>query len=355
MKILFDTYYFYPIIGGIETTTYQFAKELINLGHEVHVLTSKPNISPNDKSKLNLKKYEIIDGIHIHRIKQYPLPIYTLITINEIQKINPDIIHSQGLWRGFTSIGSKFLLNKKYVIQGHGSDIYVPNKILDYFKPLIYNNSSCILALSNDMKNIMQKSTNKQITIFSNGIDCSKFIKTNPTKNNIVFLGRLIKIKGIEYLINSLEFVKNDIQIHIIGDGEERLSLEKEAEKYKNKIKFYGKISNEENINIFSKSKIFVLPSIFEGQGIVLLEAMASGLPIVASNVDGIPSVIENNVNGFLVPSKNSKLIAEKIDYLLDNKDVWNEISNNNIEKAKQYDITNLTKQLLDIYKGVLK
>lgn len=77
MRIVFYSYFFTPIMGGLETTTHMFAKELVNFGHEVHVVTSNQKISPNDGSELNLPPYEIIEGIHVHRIehkpKQYPI------------------------------------------------------------------------------------------------------------------------------------------------------------------------------------------------------------------------------------------------------------------------------------------
>lgn len=274
--------------------------------------------------------------------------------MNVVRKINPDIIHCQGMWTGIMAMASRVLLNKKYVIQGHGSDIYVPHKIIDKLKPFMFLFSSGILALSPDMIDKMHEHTKKHIKLFSNGINCKKFNKTSPNGNDIIFVGRLHEIKGVTHLIEALKYIQNDIKLHIIGDGDQREFLEKQASQFDNKVIFHGQKSNDKIPEYLSKSKIFVLPSLSEGQGLVLLEAYASWLPVIASNVGGIPTVVTDGTNGYLVPSKDPKAIAEKIDYLIDNPDIWIKMSHTNGAIADHYDITYLAKKLEKYYEEAL-
>ena len=97
-------------------------------------------------------------------------------------------------------------------------------------------------------------------------------------------------------------------------------------------------------------SDVFVLPSLSEGFPVVILEAMACGLPIVATNVGGIPYVVNEEENGFLVMPKNSEQIAEKILFLLENKNVSEEISKKNKEMIKKYDLNNIIQELEKVY-----
>ena len=99
-----------------------------------------------------------------------------------------------------------------------------------------------------------------------------------------------------------------------------------------------------------ANSDIFVLPSLSEGFPLVILEAMASGLPIIATKVGGLPSIIHENENGFIIETKNPEQIAEKTIMLLDNKKLRNHISKNNKLKSEFYDWTFIVDQLEDIY-----
>ena len=106
---------------------------------------------------------------------------------------------------------------------------------------------------------------------------------------------------------------------------------------------------------MYQSSDVFILPSFREGLPLTLFEAMASGLPVVASPVNGIPYEMKEPDNGFLVKYGNNKGFAKRINQLLDNKELRKTISRNNLKKAENYKWDEIAKKTLDLYKEVLK
>lgn len=115
-------------------------------------------------------------------------------------------------------------------------------------------------------------------------------------------------------------------------------------------ITFIGKVPNEKVPEYMGASDVFVLPSLSESFGIVNLEAMASGLPIIATNVRGLPEIIKNGENGFLVEPKNPEGIAEKVLLLLEDDELGERISNNNRGEVRKYSWENVVETLEGVY-----
>lgn len=133
-------------------------------------------------------------------------------------------------------------------------------------------------------------------------------------------MGHLTKQKGVEYLLKAtkeLKEKKEDFALKIIGDGSERRSLEKSSQdlSIENLVHFIG---HKENAWKYMQDlNVLVLPSLWEGLPNVIMEAMAVGVPVVATNVGGVPELIKNGETGFLVEPKNPKTLAEKIEHVL--------------------------------------
>jgi len=142
----------------------------------------------------------------------------------------------------------------------------------------------------------------QKIKVIPNGIDVGLFCKKDeikPDPGRVLFVGRLIRQKNIFALIEALQGI-GQAHLVIIGKGYLKEDLRKKAEALKVRASFIESIKNEELPQEYNRAEIFVLPSFFEGNPKVLLEAMACGLPIVASNVSGINDVLEHGVNGVL-------------------------------------------------------
>jgi len=143
----------------------------------------------------------------------------------------------------------------------------------------------------------------------------------------ILFVGRLVERKGVIYLIWAMRILKErgiKAELRIVGEGLLMESLKNSA-KDLDSVKFLGKLSAEDLMEEYKRSDIFVLPSIVdsrgdtEGLGVVLLEALSFGLPVIASNVGGIPDIVEDGKTGILVPEKDPVAIADAIEKLLSN------------------------------------
>ena len=160
---------------------------------------------------------------------------------------------------------------------------------------------------------------------------------------NILFVGRMEKRKGLKYLLSAyaqLKWDKPKTRLIVLGSGR----LDKEttqiiSSRNLNDILFIDDVSNSIKMRYFQTCDIFCSPAIGnESFGIVLLEAMASGKPIVATDIPGYKSVIENNKQGILVPPKNESAIVSSISKLLDNPVLCNEFGQNGIIKSQGYD-----------------
>ena len=152
----------------------------------------------------------------------------------------------------------------------------------------------------------------------------------------------LQKKKGVTYLIEAME--KVDAKLIIVGDGPLRKNLEEQAAEMKDKVAFLGAKTHEQLKKIYASSDVFVAPSVTakdgdkEGFGLVFLEAMASGLPVIGSNSGGIPSIVKDTENGFLVKEKDVDDLGEKINLLITDQELYRKYSENAIKTAKQYD-----------------
>ena len=140
----------------------------------------------------------------------------------------------------------------------------------------------------------------------------------------------------------------------ILGEGEEKENLRKFAIrlKLKDRVIFKGEIPNKEVTEYMVASDVFALPSLSEGFPVTILEAMASGLPIVVTKVTGITEIIINGENGFLAEPKNTKEIAEKILLLLEDEEMRERISRNNKENVKKYRWESVVERLEEIYRS---
>lgn len=349
-------------VGGVGISSYNTAYNLSKIGHEVHILTLLEEGQPEkDKNENNLE-----NGFYVHSLSWKKIKIWGIIALwikilKKIKEINPDIIHVQGLWMGIPGYLAKNILKIPYVVTGHGSDIYLQSKLrINLRSKPVLKSAEAVIALTPHMKKEIQKICNRDVFVIPNGIDLKQF-KNLPKKYNekkeikILFVGSLIPVKGVKYLIESMKIVRNkyiNTNLVIVGDGTDKHELKKLVDELNlhDCVSFIGEVPIHKISYYMAKSDIFVLPSLSEGLPLVILEAMASGLPIIASNVGGIPSLIQNEINGFLVEPKKPDKIAERVIYLLKNEDVMNQFSENNKIVVKKYEWEEVVLNIEDVY-----
>jgi len=198
-----------------------------------------------------------------------------------------------------------------------------------------------------------------KIKVIHNGIDLLRFEQVDTFKTEVVKIGavgRLVKQKGFAILIEALGLMENkNFDCTIVGAGYLKDELQQKITSLglDNKIHLVG-LRND--IPEFLKTlDIFVLPSLWEGLGIAALEAGASGLSVIASKVDGLPEIIDDQVNGLLFKAGDANDLKDKINYLLENKELARTFGKHLAKKVnEQFDVVNMVRQYELVYKSLL-
>ncbi len=331
-------------LAGTEIATYYLAEHLAQRGHEVHVITTLDD---------GLPEWSYEKGFYIHRLPKVGIRIVGAFAIwadivKTIQKISPDIVHAQSLSIAIPALISKKVLRIPYAVWGQGSDVYLPDRITNLTSKTIIKNADTTIALTRDMKRAMQTICDREISVIPNGIELKEYMPSPPVvmregpDKRILFVGRLHPVKGVRYLLQAMQLVHEempDAKLILVGDGKERENLESLTDHLgiRECVEFAGKIPHERIQDYLYHADIFVLPSLSESFGIVNLEAMACGLPIVATRVGGLPDIIDEGINGYLVEAKKPDEIADRILILLQNDAIRKEISGINQKKAEMF------------------
>jgi len=174
----------------------------------------------------------------------------------------------------------------------------------------------------------------------------------------VLFVGRLLALKGVHHLIRAMVEVGArcpDARLVVVGGGEELPSLTRLGGELglADRVVFAGERSHEDVIRFMRAADVFVLPSLTEAFGIVLLEAMSCGLPVVASNVKGIPSLISDGQNGFLVPPRDEGALARTITRVLTDPEERAVFARTNVQKAMTYAWPVIADRFLRLWDGV--
>ena len=364
-------YEFPPLGGGGGIACYHIARKLAK-NHHVDYLTT---------GFRGLQKFEVVDEINIHRVpvlgrKELStatfLSMLTFFPSSLLEGIKLCRRHEYNLiWTwfvipsGVTSVLLSKLFSVPHILTIIGGDVYDPSKRWSphKFSPIrkivnwIMNNSKIITSISTDTKRraLQYYKTNTAIKPVPLGFvkpDFKKVIRRDLGLSDediiLISVGRLIKRKAYEYAIQAVSKLPyQNIKYLIIGDGPEEDNLRELAKELKvdEKVEFLGFVSEEKKYQYLSCSDIYILSSLHEGFGICLLEAMHSGLPIIATNNGGQTDFLEEWENALLVPIKDSEILAEKIIELIENKNLREEIAENNKKDIKKFYIEDTAKE----------
>jgi len=228
-------------------------------------------------------------------------------------------------------------------------------KTLGYF---VTKYATEIISATKDMaKKLAQDYGKEDVAIIENGVDFSEFKNAKARelpyrKPRVIFVGRIDENKGVEYLIKAFLHVrknKKSASLLIVGDGPLKKRLENNYGSMDD-VHFLGRIPHEEIPEYLAACDLFVLPSIIEGQGLVLMEALASGLPVIASDLRGISELIIDGENGMLTKAGDENELAEKMELILDDIKLQRNISANNIKKGQLHDWENVCKQYIKLF-----
>lgn len=361
MKIIQVTSRYPPNIGGLQNCARELSERLAQKGHEVEVFTSDIGCS---KGKLKSTQ-----NLEIHYLKGFEFahtPIIPSLLPRLLKAPKDSVIHvhvAKALVPEIVFLASK-IRKIPYVAHFH-SDVE-PSGRLGFLLPLykkvflkqVLKSADRIIVLSEEYRNIISKKYNisEKTVVIPNGVSGEFFIDKKPisSKNiNLLFVGRLAIQKNVPRLVRAASLVRHKVTLHIIGDGEEGSKIQKiiSDKKMKNVI-LHGEKRGSELTDFYKSADIFLLPSDYEGLPLVLLEAMASGTPIIASDVRGISGLIGDV--GVLVDHPTAEGFAKAIDALIENMELRKQLSQKGREKAKQYDWSSIVDKFENIYEEVL-
>jgi len=362
MNILMISLDFLPTVGGITAHVYELSKALIKNGHNVSIATRVIK----DK-----KDYEIIDNIKVYRVDLKAFGFTYGYQINNyikklIKKNHFDIIHIHGMRPlefydikeiplAYTNHTSGYL---KRIKKG-GHRIYLLKRL--FKKPQLF------LAPSKELLEIPFKITAIKAYI-PNGVESSKYQRDMQIREKIreelklskddilaIVTRRMVWKNGVRYLALATQYIQNkNLKILFIGDGEEFEEIKKTLEEnFKDRYFMLGSKKHDEIIKYYSAADISVLPSLMEATSISGLEAMAAGLPIVGTNVGGIPELVRDGVTGFLCKKEDPKDLAEKIDTLLRND--YKKMGENAVKIVKdEFDWDKIAQKTVNEYRKIL-
>lgn len=304
----------------------------------------------------------IVPRIKEKKIRVLLVPFLFLSLYLHLLRLLPqfDVVHAH--WLIPQGIVQSFF-KKPYIVTGHGGDVTSLNKgIFKRMKIRCLKRAKKVTVVSEYAKKRIQELVpDIDVNIISMGVDTERFNKKyyvpnyfeQDDKKIVLFVGRLVEIKGVKYLIEAMRQV--DALLIIVGNGPLRQSLENKAKELEGKVKFLGSKSHGELPVIFASSDILVVPSVTigarerEGVPTTIMEAMASGLPVIASDSGGISDIVHHNENGILVEEKDCFQIVEAINTILQNEDFRVKLIENMSKFIKKYDYCFIAEQYCKI------
>lgn len=307
----------------------------------------------------------ILPRIQEKKVRILLVPFLFMSLYLHLCKLTPhyDIVNAhwlipQGIVQSFFKI--------PYVITGHGGDVTSLNKgIIRKLKIRCLKRAKHVVVISDFSKEkVRELLPDVRPSIISMGVNTSQFSRRfrvpdyfgQGDKKVVLFVGRLVEIKGVAYLIEAMRNV--DARLIIVGDGPIKAELEAQAAGMEEgKVSFLGAKTHEELKTIYASADIFASPSITlddgaqEGVPTTIMEAMASGLVVVASNSGGIPHLVKDGINGFLCEEKNISQLAQRITLLLTDNEMYDKLCRNSVERIKEFDYKSLAAKYAEILK----
>lgn len=367
-------------VGGLSIVATRQAEELAKRGHEVHMFT---------RWRENQTPYSYINGVHYHRCifnpgnniieLAYNMSKAMVSSLHETEKYHGrfDVIHGHD-WHVVQALHDLKEEGRDIVLTFHSTEYgrngnhfggwweFQEISGKEWYGAYIANR---VTTVSNTMKNEINwlyKTPLRKIVVIPNGIDFRNYqARVDPDeikakygipkdRTIIMYVGRIVYQKGTDLLVEAIpSVVKFHPQAFFVfaGEGDMRPHLEWRVHSLgiADRAKFLGEIPYWDFIKLLNVADIVCIPSRNEPFGLVLLEAWATGKPVVVSNVGGLGENVENFVNGIKV-QPNPEAIAWGITYLMDHPDLAEELRKNAFEKSKEFDWSKIVERLVRAY-----
>ena len=328
MNILQITPEFPPRCGGIGYYVFYLSKELTRRGHKVQVLIRGKENCHYLFENISVKEIDVI-GHPPFNLNIFKKKIETILN-----DMAPNIIHIHSTSMPVINYGCPIVVTSHWCMKAGVPIFYRPIKDLEAFYKNIFlpfydyntrrvvKNCDKLTAVSGSIKEEFIKYYKKEADVIYNAVDTERFVfKDLPKEDCLLFVGALRRGKGIFDLLDVAESLRKshpNVTIKIAGNGAQKNEVKEEIRERKlTSVKMLGALSHDQLVSYYNRSKVFVLPTYYEGLPTTILEAMSCQLPVVASNVSGIPDVINEGVDGYMVSPGNIQGYYDRIVELL--------------------------------------
>jgi len=384
MKIAIFSDTFSPQINGVARVAHQSAEILAKLGHQVMVLTAA--------ARTNKEKLTSNNGFSVAFCPSLPVGVYPgeraalpfgFSAFSKIKKFGPEIIHSHTPFAiGWGSVFASKISGIKLIGTHHTFyDHYLKYIKMDYrwakwltwkYTVRYYNFCDLVISPSKSLADeLVNRGLYKPIRIIANAIDTNFFKPATPEIKkrlkkkfgiadcSLIYMGRLSYEKNIDQALRAFSLAAKEnsrISFMIVGDGPEKINLENFASDLgiRNKVIFTGFLRDGKLLETLQASDIFITASKSENMPLSVLEAMATGLPIVAVAEKGMPEIVKNGINGFLAGADDWRTMSEHILQICSDKKLREKFSSASHVLAADHSPANIGGLLEKTYQEVL-
>ena len=386
MRIIIGTESFSPNISGVAIVVELLAKNLAKKGHEVCVVA--PSRDYGTRWDRSFEEFPVL------RIRSFPNPFRTgfriaLMPQEEIyraaREFGPDIVHlhdpasiSASLRKAGKKIGVPVVVTNHFSLDYALSYVRYLSPLHPQMRALLtrylvrfYNQCDYVLCPTQTVKRELESwGVATQIEAVSNGVDLERFFAYSspaavrakyhlPPDPIVLYVGRVDKDKSLEVLIRAIPRVIKESSAHfvIVGNGDELSKLKAMAEKLGvgRRVSFLGWIDHEspDLCRLYQIASVFAIPSTIETQSIVTLEALASGLPVVAADGGALPELVEDGGNGYLFHPRDSEGLGGGIVNILKGDNVARQMRRKSLEIVSRHHISESFARVESIYEEV--
>ncbi len=348
-------------------STQFLADELAGRGCRVTIAVNTRRTAPSREAS---------GALEVLRLRPLPLPMTRMaqraaMLTRIAYRIRPNIIQGQSLSCGFLAHLAGRIVGIPSVVYIQGLDLYEAGRAArrTYIRWAL-KRCDAVVAVTHDLRSRAFDLSGRAAEVIPHGLRMraahrlqqheARLILGLPHHAKLVLsVGRLIRLKGTEHLIRAMPRVIEacpEAHLVLVGEGEEKVRLQTLARGLglDHRIMFAGGHAHEDVIQFMRAADVFVLPSLVESFGIVLVEAMSCGLPIVASNVMGVPSLIDDMVNGLLIPPGDPQALAGGIVGLLADPAASAAMACANARKAADYAMPRVVDRFLALWEGLI-
>jgi len=363
--------------GGAEYVVHHTANQLVELGNDVVVFRGKPLFKTPPKAI-----YHTLP--HAYRVHQFACPIIKGLSRpwarwnlrHIVESTGCDIVHAHTLHTsGSIAVRARRSLGVPVLVTGHGEDIQLDQELgygyrlkrrHDRAVRFALTNADGATAISRAMAGEMLDAGARgdRLWVVPNGINPTAAQNVEPLVRErpyVFAMGRFVPKKGFDVLLRAFAEVRRSgirgVDLLIAGDGPEKGRLQALVSKLELNgwVHFIGYLDETQKPRVIAGARVFICPSLREPLGIVNIEAMAVARAVIASDVDGIPDLIEPGRNGLLFPRNDATVLSSHIQTLLNNPELARSMGEAGREKAAEYTWAKITKMYLEIYQQLIE